>query len=105
MSDGILLYRPARYGLIDLIHQSHGLRQGYDYFLIVHEVIERKLPAPAVLEPFFQDLIAAHVKLPDLFGYTLKVLGLVDEDVARLALFDTTNLGKPFSTKLSPATG
>ena len=34
--DGILLYWPARYGLVDLIHQSHGLCQGYDNFLIVH---------------------------------------------------------------------
>ena len=65
----------------------------------MHEVIERKLPAPAVLKPLMADLIAAHLKLPDLFWYTLEVLGLVDVNVARLALFVHNELGEALLRK------
>jgi hypothetical protein len=44
---------------------------------VVHEIVERKLPAPVILDPLLRDLVAAHVKLPDLFGYTLEVLGII----------------------------
>jgi hypothetical protein len=39
--------------------------------LIVHKIVEGELPASAVLQPLLADLVAAHVKLPDLFGDAL----------------------------------
>ena len=79
--------RPAGYGLVDLFHQPPGLRQGHDNFLIVHEV-GRRLPTPVVLQSLLADLVAAHVKLPDLLGDALEVLRLVDVNVACLAFLD-----------------
>ena len=60
----------------------------------MHEIVKGELPAPAVLEPLLADLVAAHVKLPDLLGDALEVLRLVDVDVARFSFLVDHELGK-----------
>jgi hypothetical protein len=60
----------------------------------VHEVVEGWLPASAVFQPFFADLVAAHTELPYLRWYGLEILRLVDVDIARLALLVDCKLGK-----------
>ena len=70
------------------------LLQGHHHLLIVHQIVEGELPAPPVLEPLLTDPVAAHMKLPDLLGYALEVLGLVDVDVARRSLLVGHELGK-----------
>jgi len=91
---GLSFYRPAGYGPVDLLHQPGRLRQSHDHLLIVHEIVEGELSAPAILEPLLADLVAAHVKLPDLFGDALEVLRLVDVDVARFSFFVDHELGE-----------
>jgi len=60
----------------------------------VHEVVERKLPAPAVLQPLLAYLVAAYVEVPDILGNALEVLRLVDVNVARLAVLVGNELGE-----------
>jgi hypothetical protein len=60
----------------------------------VHEIVKGELPAPAILEPLLADLVAAHVKPPDLFWDALEVLRLVDVDVARFSFVVDHELGE-----------
>lgn len=60
----------------------------------MHKVIKGELPAPAVLEPLLADLVAAHVKLSDLFWDALEVLRLVDVYIARLSFLVDYGLGE-----------
>ena len=60
----------------------------------MHEVVEGELPSSAVLQPLLANLVAANVKLPDLGWDALEILGLIDEDEARLAFLVGCKLGK-----------
>jgi hypothetical protein len=93
-----LLNWPARYRLVDLSHEPDGFLQGHNHLLIVHEVVEGELPAPAVLQPLLTNLVAAHMEFPDFFGNAFEVLGLVDVNIARLAFLVGNELGEA-STK------
>ena len=53
----------------------------------------------AVFEPFFADLVAADVEVPDLRRDAFKVLVFIDIDPS-VRLFNST-----FSTRFEPATG
>ena len=60
----------------------------------MHEVVKGELPAPPILEPLLAYLIAAHMKLPDLFGHALEVLSLVNVDVTGRSILVGDELGK-----------
>lgn len=70
--------RPGGDQLVDLGHQADGLAQGDDDLLVVLDIVVRQLPAFAIFEPFFANLVTADVKFPNLFGHAVEVLDFVD---------------------------
>jgi hypothetical protein len=54
------------------------------------------LPASSVFQPFLTDLVASHVKLPDIFGNAFEVLRLVDEDIPRPVILISNIFGESF---------
>src|SRR5690606_19157613 len=70
--------------------------------LIVHEVIERELPASSVLQPLLADLVATYMKIPDFTGHAFEILGLVDKDVSCLVIVIDYKLGKALFHNIFP---
>lgn len=70
--------RPGGDEVIDSRHETDGLAQGDDDLLVVLDIVVRQLPAFAIFEPFFANLVTADVKFPDRFGHAAEVLDFVD---------------------------
>lgn len=66
--------------LVNLGHDADGFAEGNDDALIVGDVVSGQGATLAVFEPFFADLIAADVEVPDVFRNPFKALGSVDPD-------------------------
>jgi len=62
-----LLDRPFGDGGVDFGHEADRFTQGRDDFAGVLQVLVAQGAATAVFEPFFADLIAANVEIPN-FG-------------------------------------
>jgi len=93
---------PSGDGGVDGGHEADGFGQGDDHFLIVVQVFDGEAAFAAVFDPFFGDLIAADVKLPDLRrnafeGLTGRKMGTVPR---RRCRWDCPLL--PLSLGLSP---
>ena len=70
---------------VDLGHQADRFRQGDDDLLVVSGVVLAQCATAAVFEPFFANLIAADVEVPDGFGYAMEADGLRFIDPNRVA--------------------
>src|SRR5258707_13852355 len=84
-----LLDRPAPLlldRLIDLFCQAYCLAQGCYDALVVLDIAEFQPPPFSVFEPLLCYLISADVELPGLRRDSLKILRLVDPDLALLRL-------------------
>lgn len=66
---------------VDLGHEADGFGQGDDDLVVMRNVFVREKTSgiaflrAAVLEPFFADLVAADMEVPDAFGDRMKTAG------------------------------
>jgi len=81
----LLCDRPGGDEVIDFGHETDGLVQSDDYFLIMLDVVVGNYPAFAVFEPFLANLVTADVKFPNRFGHPAEVLDFVDKDAPLLS--------------------
>ena len=67
---------------VDLGHEANGFGEGDDDSVVVGDVVFGEGAAFAVFEPFFADLVAADVEIPNRFGDAFESggLGFVDPD-------------------------
>jgi hypothetical protein len=77
-----LLHRPGGDGGVDLGHEADGLGEGNDDALVVVDVFGGEGATFAVFEPFFADLVAADLEVPDSFGDAAEILLGVDVNIA-----------------------
>ena len=61
--------------LVDLGHEADGLGEGDDDFVVMGDVFVGEGAAFAVFEPFFADLVAADVEVPDILWDSLEAAG------------------------------
>ena len=61
---------------VDFGHDADGFAQSDDDLLVVFDIGLRELAALAVFEPLLTNLIAANMKLPDLFGHASEPTGM-----------------------------
>ena len=109
----VSLHRPPGNNLVYLRHQSDRFFEGDHDFLVVGNVIIGERAAFAVFEPFFTDLVAADMEIPDLGRDAFKILLFIDIDSqggtgvpACAANFCPLSiLYSTFSTKFDPETG
>ena len=68
------------------LHFTDGFVKGHDDLLIMPGVFVGQFAALAVFEPFFADLVAADVEMPDLRRHASEVLRRVDPDTLVLVI-------------------
>ena len=75
-----LLYRPLRYGFVDLLHQANRFLEGDDDALVVGDVVGAERAALAILQPLVAHLIAADFEVSHVIWHAAEVLLVVDPD-------------------------
>lgn len=64
------------YYLVYFRHDADGFGKRHNNLLVVVDVVSRKGATLAVLEPFFADLVAADMEVPDVFRDAAEAFGL-----------------------------